>query len=331
MAEVTEAQDTKITKEPNQEEEVIPEEESTEASAGHDTTGEIEDPKQDEEFEVVRESKGSQPKPAGNLGISKRINKLNAKVETAVQGEEKANAELILANERTRLLQIQLDQQNETQDQPVLPKPDDFDDGVHDPEYIKQVGVYQNAVIEYQVSQQVKQQVQEATKQTVQTQSTAIQSQELKRKQIKHYEQADKLGMKNYAEVEDKAIEILGTKTVNVIIDNFTEDSHILLGYLGLNPGEAQRIAEKLKINPIQGVAELGALRSELKIKPKTKITPDPDNPLPGGSPSGANDSDAKAEKLLANATKSGSKADLDKYFEHQNKRRKEAEKARAG
>jgi len=331
MTEATEAQDTETTKKPDQEDEVTKEEESTEASAGDDSTEGTEDPKQDEEFEVVRESKGSQPKPAGNLGIRKRINKLNAKVDSAAQGEEKANADLAVANERNRLLQVQLEQQEEAQPpQPILPKPGDFGDGVDDPEYVKKYQEYQ----EYQIAnirKEVRQEVQEANKQTVQTQSTTIRSQELERKQRKHYEKADKLGMKNYAEVEDKAIEILGTKTVNVIIDNFTEDSHILLGYLGINPDEAQRIADKIQTNPIQGVAELGALRSELKIKPKTKITPDPDNPLPGGSPSGAHDTDAKAEKLLANATKSGSKADLKKYFDHQDKRRKELAKARAG
>lgn len=327
MAEATEAQDTETTENPDQEEEVTTEEESTEASAGDDSTEGTEDPKQDQEFEVVRESKGSQPKPAGNLGISKRINKLNAKVESAVQGEEKANAELILANERARLLQIQLDQQNESQNQLVQPNPEDFEDGVNDPDYIKKVGEFQIAFM----TNLSRINAEESTKHTVQTQSTAIQSQVLEHKQRKHYEQANKLGMKNYAEAEDKAIEILGTKTVNVIIDNFTEDSHILLGYLGLNPDDAQRIADKIQTNPIQGVAELGALRSELKIKPKIKITPDPDNPLPGGSPSGTNDTDAKAEKLLAAADKSGSKADLDKYFDHQNKRRREAAKARAG
>ena len=203
----------------------------------------------------------------------------------------------------------------------------DFAEGVDDPDYVKKYQEYSTQKIQSEITRQV----QEATKQTVNYNQQTVQSQELERKQVKHYEQANKMGMKNYAEAEDKAIEILGTKTVNVIIDNFEGDSHILLGYLGVNTDKAEAIANKIQTNPIRGVAEIGALLSKLKVKPKTKISPNPDTPLPGGSPSGANDSDAKGEKLLATAEKSGSKADLEKFFKHQDDRRKEAAKARAG
>lgn len=329
MAETTEAQDTETTEAIDLETEATTEEESTEASAGDDTTEEAEATEQDQEFEVVLESKGSQPdEPAKTQrisGVSKRINKLNARVDSAQQGEERASNELLLANERNRLLQIQLEQRNETQAQPVMPNVDDFDGGVHDPEYVKKFQEYQNVHVQKEINRQV----QEATKQTVQSGRQTVQSQQLERKQVKHYEQASKMGMKNYAEAEDKAIEILGTKTVNVIIDNFTEDSHILLGYLGVNTDKAQAIADKILTNPILGVAELGALRSKLKVKPKSKITPNPDTPLAGGSPSGSNDTDKRAEQLLAKATKSGSKTDLNKYLDHQAERRKA--KAKAG
>jgi len=328
MAETTEAQDNETTETNDLEEQVTTEEESTEASAGDDTTEATETPEQDQEFEVVLESTGSQPKPANvpAVSIGKRINKLNARVDDARQGEERANNELLLANERNRLLQIQLEQRNETQTQPLLPNVDDFDGGVHDPEYVKKFQEYQAGAVQTEITRQV----QEATKQTVQTSKQSVQAQELKRHQIRHIQKSDELGLKDYAEVEDEAVSILGHNTVNTIISNF-DDSHILLYFLGKNPGRAESIAETIQTNPIRGVAEIGALLSKLKVKPKTKITPNPDTPLPGGSPSGSNDTDKRATQLLDKATKSGSKADLNKYLDHQANRRKEAAKARGG
>lgn len=322
MAETTEAQDNETNETTDLEEKGTTEEESTEASAGDDTTEGAETSEQDQEFEVVLESIGSQPKPAKTqttISVTKRISKLNAKVDSAQQGEERASNELLLANERNRLLQIQLEQRNETQSQPVMPNVDDFDGGVHDPEYVKKIQEYQDSRVQNEITRQV----QEATKQTVQTGRQTVQSQELERKQVKHYQRANEIGTKDYAEVEDEAIAILGNGTVNQIINNF-DDSHVLLYYLGKNPDKAQAIADKIQTNPIQGVAELGALRSQLKIKPKTKITPNPDTPLSGGSPNKTNDSDAQAMKLLERAEKTGSPADLNKYFDHMDKRRQQ-------
>lgn len=321
MADPTEAQDNETIETTDLEEEVTTEEESGEASAGDDTTEAAETSEQDQEFEVVLESTGSQPKPAKTspISIGKRINKLNAKVGSAQQAEEKATNELLLERERNRLLQIQLEQRQEVQTQPVMPNVDDFDGGAHDPEYVKKFQEYLTATNKIEISRQM----QETNQHTVQSNRQTIQSQELERKQVKHYQRANEIGTKDYAEVEDEAIAILGNGTVNQIINNF-EDSHILLYFLGKNPDKAQAIAEKIQTNPIQGVAELGALRSQLKIKPKTKITPNPDTPLSGGSPNKTNDSDAQAMKLLERAEKTGSPADLNKYFDHMDKRRQQ-------
>jgi len=328
MAEATEAQDTKPTETIDLEEKVNPEEESPEASDGDDTTEGTESSPQDQEFEVVLESPGSQPdtaKPQRIGGINKRINKLNAKVDSAQQGEERANNDLLLANERNRLLQIQLDQ-HETPSGPVMPNLEDFAEGATDPDYVKKYQEYMAGAVQTEITRQVN----EATQQTVHTSKKTVQSQELERKQVKHYQRANDIGAKDYAEVEDEAISILGNGTVNQIINNF-EESHIILYYLGKNPHRAQFIADQIQTNPIKAIVEIEALRSKLKVKPKTKITPNPDTPLPGGSPSGANDTDKKATNLLANAEKTGTKADLNKYLDHMANRRKEAAKAGTG
>lgn len=333
MAEATEAQDTETTETTDQEQEVTTEEESTEASAGDDTTEETEVPPEDQEFEVVRESKGSQPKPAkpSHINFGKRVNKLNAKAKSAEQEREKANVELGLANERIKLLEMQRDQSNEAKNEPIPPKIEDYPEGVHDPEYAKKYHEYQDVRVEQEVEKQVNKQVNEATKHTAQTNTQAALSQDFKKKLDKHYDRSDEMGIKDYLETEDKAIASLGTDVARVLINNF-DDSHVLMYYLGKNPGEAQRIADLMQTNLVAGLAEIGALRSDLKVKPKTKITPNPDKPLPGGSPSGTNDTDAKAMQLLTRAEKSGSKADMDKYFDHQaNRRQEQAAKARAG
>lgn len=330
MADKSEAQDNETAKIIDLDKEATEEEESAEASAGDDTTEGAESSEQDQEFEVVLESTGSQPKPAKTQkisGVGKRINKLNAKVDSANEAEEKANSQLLQEMEKNRILQIQLEQRQEVQTQPVMPNVDDFGDGVADPEYVKKFQEYLTATNKIEISRQM----QETNQHSVQSNRQNVQSQQLERKQVQHYEKANELGMKNYAEVEDKAIEILGTKTVNVIIDNFVGDSHILLGYLGVNTEQAQAIADKIQTNPIRGVAEIGALLSKLKVRPKTKITPNPDTPLAGGSPSGANDTDKKADQLLEKAHKSGSKADLQKFLDHQAERRKAKAKAQAG
>ena len=321
MAETTEAQDTETTEAIDLEAEATTEEESTEASDGDDTTEEAQTSEQDQEFEVVLESKGSQPEPAKTspISIGKRINKLNAKVDTAQQGEEKANNELILANERNRLLQIQLDQGQQARAQPVMPIVDDFPEGVNDPDYVKKYQEYMARTVQTEITRQV----QEATKQTVQTSRQAVQSQELERNQLRHIKKSNELGLKDYIEMEEKALLILGPNTMNQIINDF-ENSHLLVYHLGKNEDKAQDIANKIQINPFKGVAELGAIDAKLMVKPKTKITPNPDTPLAGGSPSKANDTDAQAQKLLERAEKTGSQADLNKYFDHQDKRRQQ-------
>jgi len=281
----------------------------------------------DQEFEVVREAGESQPpKQQQHFGIRKRINKLNARVETARQQTTEANTENALLYEKNKILEIALQQAREAQPTVKQPDPSNFDEGYADPKYQEQQNLYQQTVIQSEVAKQVA----ESTKSFTQSTDQSSKSRDLERKQLKHYERAAEIGAKDYAAVEDKAIEVLGNETVNHLINTF-DDSQVLLYYLGKNPHEAERIAGLINSNPILGIAEIGTLRSELRIKPKNKITPNPDKPLPGGSPAGLKNSDAVADKLLDKATKSGSKADLDKFFEHQDKRRKAEQKAGVG
>lgn len=232
-----------------------------------------------DELEIVRE--GSQPEADKTVGIRKRINKLNTKVAIATEGEATANTELALEKEKNTLLALALEQAKGNGKAPEMPNPDDFDQGTSDPGFISKQTEYHKSVVTAEVARQVA----EATQITVDHSDQNVKNRDLEQKQTKHYERATDIGAKDYEETEDIAIEALGgNQIVNQIIDNF-DDSHILLYYLGKNVGEAEKIAGLIKSNPVKGVAALGRLSAELKVKPKkTKIAPDPDKDLQGGA-----------------------------------------------
>jgi len=227
-----------------------------------------------QEVEIVLEGNdGSQPVQS-NLGIRKRVQKLNAKVNAAQDQASQANSDLATEREKNKLLQLALDQQKAEPTGP--PDPYDFDDGAKDAKYVKALQDYNRDFFKSQMEQHT-------AAQPV-TQPAADRA--LERRQTQHYEAADKLGIKDYADVEDKAIEILGNSTVNQLIKSL-DNSPKILYYLGKNPAKAEEIADMLKgPDAVKGVLELGALSAGLKAKPKAKRNqaPDPDDDLEGTS-----------------------------------------------
>lgn len=289
----------------------VDEETTQEAAENADNTGEgekdvalleegQEETQETEEVEIVRE--GSQPSKAGQSGFRKRINKLNAKIQTANDETNVANTENARLREENRVLQ-QANQAQQNQQVLKKPNPDEFDLGAQDPEYQRQDTVYTTALVQKEVARQVSESTKQSTVSTGQNQQRF----ELVKKQEGHYERASTLKVKDYSDTEDKAIEALGNDVVNQIISNF-DDSPQLLYYLGKNPQEAERIASLIDSNPIQGVAEIGRLRSEIKIKPKTKDpTPNPDEQIEGGGGAATNSYQRKLDKLREEATKGDS------------------------
>ena len=92
---------------------------------------------------VLAGDEGSQPENQSNLGIRKRVNKLNAKVSAAVEGESQANAELETMRQKNELLQLALEQQNAAPAKPSgPPDPFDFDDGAKDAKYVDALKQY---------------------------------------------------------------------------------------------------------------------------------------------------------------------------------------------
>jgi hypothetical protein len=236
-----------------------------------------------EEVEIVRE--GTQPQfnqQEVNDIVSKRVNKLNAKVTEATEGAGQASTELELERERSKILQLALDQAKGAvkPKELSLPNPEEFNEGVSDPGYIQQQGEYTQALI----SKGIAEGLAKVTEANSNTHSQNQQDEVLLSKQVKHYERAEKLGVKDYGAIEDKAIGILGTDSVKYIIETF-DDSQLILAYLGTekNHDETRNIASLVKQNPGMALAEIGALRAGLKVKSKSKAAPDPDEEIQGG------------------------------------------------
>jgi len=265
------------------------------------------------EFEIVRE--GTQPQftqqQLDNV-VGKRVKRLNSKVEKSSEAAQVASTGLALEKDKNKILEIALEQARQGKSTAITaPNPDDFDEGSNDPEFKKKQGAYDDA----RIGRLVDERVAAATQTTTSNADVISKSKNLESKQLKHYERASKIGAKDYEATEDKALDILGTEVANHVIDNF-DDSEILLYYMGKNPTEAESIANLLKSNPIRGVAELGRLSSELKIKPKSKVAPNPDEEINGESL--ANDS--AIERRLNKLREEARGGDMKKLIEFKRK-----------
>lgn len=279
--------------------------ETTESETTEEKTGE-----KSQEFEITRESGDSQPPQQQHFGIRKRINKLNARNEESNHRTDEANTKNAFLEEKNKILEIALQQARENQNGLTQPNPTDFDDGVSDPKFQEQQHAFNQQIIQREVAKQV----QASTKTVEDNSSIHFQTRELEKKQLKHYERATEIGAKDYSETEDKAIESLGNELVNHIIENF-EDSQYLLYYLGKNTHEADRISGLIQNKPILGIAELGRLSSELKVKTKTSTAPNPDEEIEGGMPSATGSLQRQLDKLRDQAGKNPTQDNMKKII----------------
>lgn len=238
-----------------------------------------EDPDTDgQEVEIVLQgADGSQPK-RNPLGFTRRIRKLNATI-TAAEGEaSQATTDLATEREKNKLLQLALDQKQAAPAAP--PDPSDFDDGAKDPQYVAALNDFNGRDFDARMQRHT----------AAQPAPQPVVDRALERKQVEHYQAADKLKVKDYAETEDKAIAILGKTAVNILIESSDADVSVkVLNYLGKNPDRAEEIAAMLNGRgtlPAKGILALGALGATLVAKPKAKRNPapDPDNELEGAS-----------------------------------------------
>jgi len=245
-------------------------------------------------IEITRESKGSLPS-GSNLGVRKRINNLNAKLNDANAGKEQVTENLEMEKKKNEILQMRIDQMSSGGNGYTKPNPDYYDGGANNLQF-------QEDADKFKIKEEVSKQVAESTKDIRQKTQDEQAESNLRQSQETYYNQADSLEVSDYGDTEQKALDVLGLDAANAIINNFTKDAHLLVYFFGKNKKDAEHFRSLWDTNKIQAVAEIGGILAEMKVSPKTTTAPqpDPDEQLEGGSSSKVEMLQRKYDKLLA-------------------------------
>lgn len=249
------------------------------------------------EVEIIVEG---EEKPASKsqvpYGIRKRFNKLNGKIDAANTVADEAQRRAEMLAEENKLLRLQAQSVKPTS----RPDEDDFETRA---EYLTALDGYDTDRIAKVAQEQVAQIVQKTQTQTTQINQDA----KLEEKLGEHYERANALKMKNYEELEDKAIDVLGNDLSKTIMAN-TEKSHLIMAHLGANPAKAEELVSMVKTNPVGALVKAVEIGNGLSIKPKL-TPPDPETKLDPGS--AASDWQSKLDAARDKATQSGKMDEL--------------------
>ena len=241
----------------------------------------VEEPEEVEIFLEGEEPATSKPVPKGFL---KRINKLNSKVAEANEHASESDRRVKMLEEEAKLLRLKLQQE------PAQKKPsaDDFNS---DAEFEKAVAQYDEERINQIAEKRVNERLAQSQTETTQAQADT----NLQKDLASHYDRAEALKVSDYADTEDKAIDVLGNDIVKQIMAN-TDKSHLIMYHLGKNPAKAERLASLIKSNPMKGVLEIGRLESQIQTRAKSSQAADPETNLEGGK-GGGSDWERKLEK----------------------------------
>lgn len=276
--------------------------EEAEAQSTEGEAVKSEETQEEAELEVVRTGEaGSQPAKKRGFGVERRINKLNARVSDARQGEAAATAEADRLREQNKLLTLALDQAKEKQERAAPPDPNDFDQGARDPRYAEALDAHTRRIA-----------VDELEKRKADfTPAPVTDGGKLIQAQRNHYERAAALKVKDFEQTEDDVIGILGKDVVNEIIKSVPK-SEVVTYYLGKNPDEAEAIKHLIDTgNAVEATLRLGSLSAELTTRPKgsSEPTPDPDVELQGSSPAAGTEGkllQTRYNKALAESQQGG-------------------------
>lgn len=267
----------------------------------------------------------SQPEAThkGKRGFKRRQARLVNQRNEAKAEADQASSSLSLEREKSKLLEMRI-QQLESQPEPTTgPNPDTFDGGEIDPDYIQAKKSFDDQKMRELVSKQVA----EVTQQSNQATTQQNRARDLERKQEKHWEEADAMGAKDYDESEEIVTKLLGPERVNGIIDYFPGDSHKVIFYLGrkANREEAEDLAELFESGEAglaKAVAGIGGIIEKIKSNPQTPIVPDPDEETEGSAPSHQESLQLRLDKLREDAAKSGRKDGMKRILEFKRKTR---------
>ena len=213
---------------------------------------------------------------------AKKHSRLLKQVDEARGETAEVLKKLQASEEEKELYKKALAQLKEEPDTLKKPNPDDFTDGVDDPDYQKAKDAYDEAIIEKKVSEKLE----KATTQQAQKLTQEQQAENLKKRQNAHWEKADAESPEDYSDKEAALVDVLGVDMVNHIIENCPEDSHKVVYYLGTNEEEALELGTMLsnRASMVRGVLKLGRIQAKLAspVKPKPKPAASPDEELEG-------------------------------------------------
>lgn len=244
--------------------------------------------------------------------INRQRTKLVSKHKEVSDVAAQTNTDLALEKEKTKILQLALEQAKVTQNAPTAPNPNNFDDGTDDPEFIKKQATHNQLIMKDEVARLVTEKVAAVTGEAQQTQRLKDNAHSLELKTNAHYERVKELDVDAYFKREDIALEIFGQENINHFINTF-EDSQNLLWYLGTeaNRNEAENIAALFKTNPILAIAEIGGIRKSQKLDPKSTLAPDPDKEIKGDKPNDNSRLSKKLDKLREAAAQGADMTEL--------------------
>lgn len=224
-----------------------------------------------EEVEIVVEGE-DKPTSVPLHALHKRLGRERKKTDAAHTEAEEAQRKAAMLEEENKLLRLQ---QAQLAQSTKKPNEDDFET---DAEYEAAKEKYDNERIERIAKEQAAQIIQDNQTKTAQSASEGNLNQLID----KHYERSAELNVPDYSETETVAADMLGDDIAKQIVAN-TDNSHLLMYHLGKNPEKAESLKALIENNPMKGVMEIGRLAGSLKVKPKTKIAPDPETIVDSG------------------------------------------------
>lgn len=219
-----------------------------------------------DELEIVVEEE-VKPTSRRLTGFEKRLRKKDGQID-------QANAEAEALREENKLLRLAQQQKLEKL---TIPVEDNF---TSDEEYRSALRAYEDQRINDAVDSKVRESLSQSHQQTTQDNLSLKEQQAIS----EHYKRADNLKVKNYDDLEGKAIEILGEEFAKTLIAN-TDNAHLILPYLGANAGKAVEIASMIQSDPVRAFAKAVAVGSNPNLtRPKHSTAPDPETEIDPGS-----------------------------------------------
>ncbi|MCB1725757.1 MAG: hypothetical protein KDJ39_18895 [Gammaproteobacteria bacterium] len=229
-------------------------------------------------FDVVVDEEGMPP--SDTVPLRAHLNS-KAKWKGKLQKAEKSAEALAAEND---LLRMQLQQTQGGGKRGTAPKMPTLEDCDYDEDEFRRRSVEYAKSVSVEEARRAAAEMIENSQRSAQLQSKDADTEAAL---DRHYTNAGKLKVDDFEAAEDRVIEIFGRDAAREIIAN-VEDSHLLMYWLGKNPDKASHYADLLKRSPVKGIFALGELRSKIKVQPRGKSSPSPDEAVEGAGVTGA-------------------------------------------